>query len=119
MKKGKNKTYLNNIKYFLMSNYERFIYFLCLTIGGCCFVIMVCKNQSKTEKIKRISNEKNEWIKSYKNLQKEHLLLLENHVGVVDEVKRLQNENNIFGSLLGEIETTPRGKNLIKNLNKK
>jgi len=77
---------------------------------------MVCKNQSKIEKIKRINKEKKELVTAYSKLKKEHTHLLENHITTIDELKILQNENNVFGSLLGEIETNPTGRKIIDKI---
>ena len=116
MKEKWRNAYLNDVKCFLMGNFERLFYFTCFTGIICCFIIMVCKNQSKIEKIKRINKEKKEWVTAYSKLKKEHIQLLKNHVATVDELKILQNENDIFGSLLGEIETNPTGRKIIDKI---
>ena len=116
MKEKWKRAYLNDVKCFLMGNFERLFYFTCFTGIICCFIIMVYKNQSKIEKIKRINKEKKEWVIAYSKLKKEHIQLLENHVATIDELKILQNENNIFGSLLGEIETNPTVRKIIDKI---
>jgi len=72
--------------------------------------------ESLKDKIKELEDESS--IKDIKILKLENSLLeTESELSAMnEEVKRLSDENGIFTSMLGEIETQPGGHEILKNL---
>ena len=69
---------------------------------------------------KALANEKNEYIQELeqytKLLEDEQLELLETTTFMGEEIDRLVEENEVFGSMLAEIENEPGGHKLLKKL---
>jgi len=116
MKKEWRKAYWDDVKCFFTCNFEKLFYFTCFTVITCCLIIMTCKFKSQSRKVERVEKERDEWVLVFSKLQKEHLQLLGDHKLTVEEVQHLQNENKIFGSILGTIENKPGGSKILKNI---